>query len=247
MHYGHGYRGIIAITLKPKTLKTWALGLHICCCLEQDTTALTGNNKMECQEIHKEETKAHLKSDGTGQETIHNKIALCINSLNPASCPSSIVKIVSSHVAYNTVNVQDAVSIGTAFMKKFEKSWQEGFQNTISRKVKTISDSQRHIEVGKEKVYNCTIIYRHIISIQASTRNININNILSHELAPVPTLMFHDSGAMKICKAKAQLKRQLAKESSTQHNASNVSTCVLDGFAALHCKSVGTALFAFNS
>ena len=63
--YGHGLGGIIGINLKHETLKTWALGLHICCCLEQDITDLTRNNQVECQETHKEETKAGLKSDGT--------------------------------------------------------------------------------------------------------------------------------------------------------------------------------------
>ena len=38
MRYGHGPGGIIGITLKPETLKTWALGLHICSRLEQDIT-----------------------------------------------------------------------------------------------------------------------------------------------------------------------------------------------------------------
>ena len=30
MRYGHGPEGIIEITFKPETDKTWALGLHIC-------------------------------------------------------------------------------------------------------------------------------------------------------------------------------------------------------------------------
>ena len=41
MRYGHGPRGIIGITLKPETLKTWALGLHICSRLEQDIGDIT--------------------------------------------------------------------------------------------------------------------------------------------------------------------------------------------------------------
>ena len=82
---------------------------------------------------------------------------MCIDPLNPTSHPSNIVNIVSGQVADNTVNVQDAASIGTASMKEFEKSWPEGFQNTISKKVKTISDSQKHVKVGKEKVYDCTV------------------------------------------------------------------------------------------
>ena len=42
MRYGHGPGGIIGITLKPETLKTWALGLHICSRLEQDIISLVG-------------------------------------------------------------------------------------------------------------------------------------------------------------------------------------------------------------
>ncbi len=30
MRYGHGQAGIVRITLKPETLKTWALSHHIC-------------------------------------------------------------------------------------------------------------------------------------------------------------------------------------------------------------------------
>lgn len=233
MRYGHGPGGIIGITLKPETLKTWALGLHICCRLEQDITDLTENNQVKCQETHKEETKARIKSDGADRENIRKKLALCIDPLNPASHPSNIVNIVSGQVADNTVNVHDALSIGTTSMKEFEKSWPEGFQNAISKKVKTISGSQKHVKVGKEKVYDCTIIYSRVIGIQASTRNIDIKKVLSHELAPVPTSMFQDSGAMRICKAKAELKKRLAKESSTRRTASNVTTCVLDGSAVL--------------
>ena len=36
MRYGHGKTGIVGITLKPETLKTWALSCHICSQLKQD-------------------------------------------------------------------------------------------------------------------------------------------------------------------------------------------------------------------
>ena len=85
--------------------------------------------------MHKEESKAPLKSDVADRESIRNKLALCIDPLNPASHPPSFVNIVSSQVADDTVNVQDAVAIGTASMKEFENSWPKGFQNTITKKV----------------------------------------------------------------------------------------------------------------
>jgi len=62
MHYGHGPGGIIGITLKPETLKTWTLGLHICCRLEQDIAEIVGG--INVRDTHKEETKARIASDG---------------------------------------------------------------------------------------------------------------------------------------------------------------------------------------
>ena len=40
MRYGHGKAGIIGITLKPETLKTWALSLHVCGKLLEDLSTL---------------------------------------------------------------------------------------------------------------------------------------------------------------------------------------------------------------
>ena len=55
--------------------------------------------------------------------------------------------------------------------------------------------------------------------------------------------MFHDSGAMRVCKGKSDLKKRLAKEISSRHSTSRVGTAVLDGSAVLwvvHWPSKGT-------
>ena len=52
MRYGHSPRGIIGITLKPETLKTWALCLHICSRLEQDIADITEGERLTSQETH---------------------------------------------------------------------------------------------------------------------------------------------------------------------------------------------------
>ena len=45
MQYGHGKAGIIGITLKPETLKTWALSLHVCGQLLKDLSTLRDNER----------------------------------------------------------------------------------------------------------------------------------------------------------------------------------------------------------
>ena len=216
MRYGHGPRGIIGITLKPETLKTWALGLHICSRLEQDIADITEGERVTKQETHKEETTARIQSDAKDRGSIRRKLELCIDPLNPSSHPSNIVNIVSGKVADDAVSAPDAVSIGTEALKEHERQWPEGFTNTISKKVKTIADGKKFVSVGTEKVYDTTVIYSRVIGIQASSRELDLKKVLRHELAPVPTSMFHDSGAARMCKAKSDLKKRLARETSSR-------------------------------
>ena len=65
-------------------------------------------------------------------------------------------------------------------MQEFEKGWPEGFWSTISKKVKTVPDSKKHIKVGSQKVYDTSVIYSRVISIQASSMDIDIKKVLSH-------------------------------------------------------------------
>ena len=81
--------------MKPETLKMWALGLHICSRLEQDIADITEGKGVTSQETYKEETKARIRSDAKDQESIHIKLELCIDPLNPSSHPFNIVSIVS--------------------------------------------------------------------------------------------------------------------------------------------------------
>ena len=45
------------------------------------------------------------------------------------------------------------------------------------------------------------LIYARVIGLQDSSRTIDFQNVLMHELAPIPTSMFMDDGEMRISKA----------------------------------------------
>ena len=55
MRYGHSPGGIIGITLKPSTLKRWALSLHVCSHMVQDVSEMRneiGLQQMKDYEDH---------------------------------------------------------------------------------------------------------------------------------------------------------------------------------------------------
>ena len=83
-------------------------------------------------------------------------------------------------------------------------------------------------------MFNTTLLFSRVIGLQASSREtIDIRNLLSYELAPVPTSMFTDSGDMRIGKSKAQLKTQLQVDLSTRKASQEIQCRVLDGSVVL--------------
>ena len=210
---GHRPRGIIGITLKPETLKTWALELRICSRLEQDIAEITEGESVTSQET-KEETTARIRSDAKDRESIRIKMELCIDPLNLSSHASNIVNIVSGKVADDAVNAQVSVWIDTEAMKEHERQWPEDFRNTISKKVKTIADGKMIVSVGTEKVYDTTVIYSRVVGTEARSRELGLKKVLRHKLAPVPASMFLNSGEARMCEAKIDLNKSLARETS---------------------------------
>ena len=168
---------------------------------------------------------------------------MCFDPLDPDKHPSTIVNIVNGQIAAESVNVDGAVKIGTQAMKQYESKWPEGFNEKISKVVELMTESKKHVKVGDLKVFDTNLIYNRVVGLQASSRDIDILRLLSHELAPVPTSMFTDSGDMRICTAKSVLKKLLQSEVSIRNIEKEITCTVIDGSAVLyviHWPAAGT-------
>jgi len=73
-------------------------------------------------------------------------------------------------------------------------------------------------------------IYSSVIELLASGREIDLKDLFSHELAPVPAATFNENG-MKICKTKSVLKRNLQEAMSNRKLHPDAT--VIDGSALL--------------
>ena len=83
-------------------------------------------------------------------------------------------------------------------MQSFEKSWSAGFHNSLSRRVVTM--------VANSKVVKG--IFSRLLGLQQS-RNINIDDVLQHEVAPVSTSMFDDKGGLRIAAGRSDLRNKI--------------------------------------
>jgi len=119
-------------------------------------------------------------------------------------------------------------------VKQFESKWPEGFDTKISKVIETQAETKKHLKVGETKVFDTNLIYTTVIGLQTSSHDMEIDQILAHELVPVPTSMFTDMGDMKICTAKSILKKLLQSTVSTRHCETQISCNVIDGSAVLY-------------
>ena len=206
MRYGHAPGGIVGITLKPETLKVWALSLHACSWLESDLDDMTDEDtESKVVTTHNEEAKARIADDKRDRGGIRQKIDTCSNPLDSAAHPSGIVNVVSGQIGSPEVNVHNAVTIGTEQMKVFESRLPQGLYGTITKRVVTMDHARKHVKVGAVNVFDANLIYSRVIGLQACERDIDIKDVLGHELASVPTSMFDDTGGyerMRIAKPK---------------------------------------------
>ena len=235
MRYGHGRNGIIRITLKQDTLKTWAYSLHTCNVIINDLDMMREKDQVPAQTTHKEEMEARIKADADDRKALGDKLELSIDPLDPSQYPDGLVNIVTGKVvSHPLVNVENAVEIGKSQMQSFVTSWPEGFHDTIQKTINTMAMSRKHLKVGDAKVFDTTeTIYARAMGLQSSCRGLNTETLLAHELAPHPTSMFDTDGQMREAKTKSNLKNSLKVEKSSRLSEKDVDVTFLDGCAIL--------------
>ena len=144
MRYGHGQAGIIGITLKPETIKTWALSRHTCSQLVEDIAALRGeSDENRFQTSHKEEANARIESDKKDREELKCKLDLCIHPLMPEIHPPKLVNVTNGALAVPEVNVSQAISISHNQLIELEKSLPTGFWKKNTKKSQDHGNSKK--------------------------------------------------------------------------------------------------------
>ena len=123
MRYGKGPGGLVGVTLKPSTIKRWALSLHTTSRVESDIDEMRHQQGTREATTHKEEMPGRIASDAKDTGNIQQQLEMCIDPLNIDNHPDGIVNIVIGRIAPDAVNVDNSVAMGKEQMKQFEKGW----------------------------------------------------------------------------------------------------------------------------
>ena len=169
MRYGHGCKGIVGITLKPESLKTWAYSLHTCNRLINGLNEIRDEEGLPPHTYHKEEMPSRIKADTEGIEILREKLELNIDPLDPEQHQEGLVNVVMGKVVcHSSVNVNNI------------PSW---WGKTVGQRVSMIlfpekSGRRKSMKVGDAKVFDTEIMYARAMALQAGSRSLNINFFL---------------------------------------------------------------------
>ncbi|KAG1654582.1 hypothetical protein GQR58_024928 [Nymphon striatum] len=112
MRYGYSKSGIVGITLKPETLKTWAYSLHTCHGILDDLDEMRETYRSPCKTTHKEETAARIQGNEQVRKNLHEKLKLCIDPLDLDQPSDGLVNIVTGQiVTHSAVNVDMSLKL----------------------------------------------------------------------------------------------------------------------------------------
>ena len=102
-------------------------------------------------------------------------------------------------------------------MTEFVKGWPDSFNKPLPKRVKTMHAAKPSAGMNLPKTYDSSAIYTRVIGLQASGRDLNLQDVLSYELAAVPISLFTETGDLRISTTKATLKTKLKVEVSVEN------------------------------
>ena len=89
-------------------------------------------------------------------------------------------------------------------LQQFINDLPDGFYKPVAAVVLTMKKLKKSIKVNKVEVIDTSFIYFRVIALQLTNKALNVKNVFSFELSPVPTSIFDDT---RSAKSKSSLKK----------------------------------------
>ena len=158
----------------------------------------------------KEEAEGRIKTDQADRQSLRDTLDVCIDPLEYASHPDgALMNIVTGQIAHPDVIADNAVSLGHRAMKTSRVDGRiRSIALSASYIVVTMDVKKNHVVVGKERVYDQELIDARVIGLLASSREINVNDVLAFEFAAYPPSMFNADGKINVATSKSTLKHK---------------------------------------
>ena len=115
-------------------------------------------------------------------------------------------------------------------MEEYEASWPEGFHQPLKKRVHSMKECKKKTRTDTAEQFDSGLIFARDLGF--NSRDVKVEQILSYELASVPTSMFEETRDLHIAKSKSILKNKLQVEQLARATG-QPDAIVIDGCAML--------------
>jgi hypothetical protein len=238
---GKSKGGVIGLTRRKTALTRWLTTRHITAEYVEAFTAkeISGNDKP-----HQELSKARRERDENDVLKIVDNAANIQNPFDLDTVPKELTNIIIGQAASKEVreSLNNFLEQGTAKNREFitssvTTSKTKNFWDTESRlKVKTFADMKKPvINKAKEKlIVDSEVLFRRLLVV-SKQREVNLEDVLTHELSAISPSLFHDDGTMrKTTKSDLAKKLEAPVDCITGQLTGGMTTAyILDGMSLI--------------
>ena len=201
---GNGAGGMKGISTNADQVAVWVSSFSVCAhlniAIEQmygepgDEEKPNGGADGEGKNKHKEEIEGRRKLDKADWRKIGTELDKYSHPLNEQH--RGIYNICNGQVAPDTVNVQDALAIGSQQIKRFSASLSSAFHATIKKNVKSMEAMKKAVHVKGKAVYDVETLFSRLLVV-GHQRNMDVADVLQFELSPVPPALIDEYGCLR--------------------------------------------------
>ena len=146
------------------------------------------------EEKHKEEGEGRRKLDEKDRRKIGAEPEKYIHPLTEQH--PGVYNICNGQVAPDTVNVQDALTIGSEQSMQFSTSLSRDFHTTIKKKVKSMEAIKKAVNVKGKAIYDVETLFSRLLVV-GHQRNMDVADVLQFELSSVPPALIDEYGCLR--------------------------------------------------
>ena len=203
---GKSQGGVTGFTLRKGALTRWIATRHITAQYAEAIREMCQNSKQTTAKNHAEHGKPRMARDEQDVIKIVEYVAESHKPFDLDTVPDELVNITTGQVATREVSIglgnflEVAQKRNITFVhNRLVVDRTLSFWNTDKRsKTPTFVNMSKSLTSNKadKTMMNSEVLYRRFLAV-SKQRDVNLEQTLSHELAPVPPSMFNDDGTMR--------------------------------------------------
>ena len=203
---GKSQGGVIGFTLRKGALTRWMATRHVTAQYAEALKEMCQNSKQTTAKNHAEHSKTRMARDEQDVIKIVEYVAESHNPFDLDTVPDELVNITTGQVASREVSIglvnllEVAQKRNIPFVEKrlvVDRTLSFWGTDKWSKAPTFVKMSQSPTSNKTDKIMmDSEVLFRRLLAV-AKQRDVYLEQVLSHELAPVPRSLFNDGGTMR--------------------------------------------------